>query len=1132
MEILIYLGIAFAVLVSILVLRTSIHAIRKWRRLQELDHANTVLPLIAVLQDPREEREVKYHVVKALAKIKDEQAIPCLIEILGRSDEAMNQLVADALTGFGEKVLEPIIKTLSSSKLENQRFWGIYLLGQIKNKHAIPALMVALNDRVAKIRSEAAKGLGNIQAHEAVFPLYQILLNDPDPLVRDVAAESLGVIADDQSLEALVAGLSDHDIETRRLSMKALEKMGKKAVPFILQALENGTHETQLQAALALERMGFVAEEIEELDGPKEKLAFKMLSLVAGVGVVDFLSRSLKHPNLNTRISLGRILGEIPHQKTSKALIEMAQNDSEWAGRLEAFSVLIKLADVESCPILIEALQHEEEMVRECLLTTLKDAPLSFLEKLWKSISVLLHDENVSIRIRAAEVLSRLSIPALAPIFLDSLSDAVWEVRKIAAESLGRLSSEVADKAVNPLIAALDDPSIEVRVAAVKSLGLIKNFQAIEPLARSFEWADENSRNDIAIALTATSKDLSEFTDLLMGLSNPKARAGVVWTLGLMGDEKSIPLITQFFHDREPSVRAVAAAALGRFGSFSTMVRFALMEGLRDPNEWVRASIVSVLGQHGDPSLMGHLIAMLDSESDELVCQNIVLALGCLGDVNIKKQVTSLHRIKTWLEKSSSEKNQAAGYIALALLRDEESFQQIFSAIQRPSLHLLIEETLRGLSKPIQDRFFSFLALDPQHFWTYQEQKSCEQYKEMLRSSYVVGQRINAIKALALIKEKSAILLIESAFKKDPNPQVRGAALAALEVLLDSHEMMNKIGEAASDPSIEVRLRILSVLRHLNPKDVEGSREKLIPLLDSPEEEIRGPVSSLLARLYQKDWRLLADQLMGVDNKFRIMGLIETLSKIGDTVASQFFLQFIKHRNSEVRSVSADLALRLGVLSRIDWIECLMDPQKSVRLSAVCALAKSLDRETVEIFYSLMEDPSLKVRLEIARSLGKQKTSEEELQVKILKHLSHDVNPVVQIMSLLSLYRLGEKGLVKDISILVSNLVKSEWEFLLLDLKKDGFFTELISILQHSHDVTHRKEALELLASLDLAHYAQELVVFLQDPASEVRLAAVEVLGQCKVPSIQQAIDSLSQDPVEAVRMAIKTRNTNMESVR
>ncbi len=296
------------------------------------------------------------------------------------------------------------------------------------------------------MRTEAAHALGNIGASEGISPLCRMLLEDPDPQVREAAAESLGLIADESSVTVLKAGLADLNYSTRLRSMEALEKMGKNAIPFFLDALTDSS-EARVQAASALERMGVVAQKIEELDGPQERKSFDCLRLIAKTGVVEALIRSLNHPRFRVRVALCRILAEATHPRTFEGLIHVVEKDKEWAVRLEALSALVKLGDFRSLPLFIKIIQNhdEEEMIRLHLLTLFINAPRSLLEQLWKSVLQLLNDVNLEMRKRAVQILSRLPLSELTPALLESLTDPAWEVRREAALALGKHEQESTD---------------------------------------------------------------------------------------------------------------------------------------------------------------------------------------------------------------------------------------------------------------------------------------------------------------------------------------------------------------------------------------------------------------------------------------------------------------------------------------------------------------------------------------------------------------------------------------------------------------------------------------------------------------------------------------------------------------
>ncbi len=213
--------------------------------LGQIGHLHAVLPLINLLGDDSEDREVKSVATQALGEIRDERAIAPLIEVLGLPNSTTDQPVADVLAKFGEAALQPLMRVLSASTREAQRFWAARILGELQTHRATPTLLNALSDHSTKVRAEAALALGRLGTREGVSPLSRMLLGDPVPLVRDAAAQALGKIADDRTLAALREALADLDHDARRSAMLALEKMGEKATPFLLRHSEENRKKRQ-----------------------------------------------------------------------------------------------------------------------------------------------------------------------------------------------------------------------------------------------------------------------------------------------------------------------------------------------------------------------------------------------------------------------------------------------------------------------------------------------------------------------------------------------------------------------------------------------------------------------------------------------------------------------------------------------------------------------------------------------------------------------------------------------------------------------------------------------------------------------------------------------------------------------
>ena len=99
-------------------------------------------------------------------------------------------------------------------------------------------------------------------------------------------------------------------------------------------------------------------------------------------------------------------------------------------------------------------------------------------------------------------------------------------------------------------------------------------------------------------------------------------------------------------------------------------------------------------------------------------------------------------------------------------------------------------------------------------------------------------------------------------------------------------------------------------------------------------------------------------------------------------------------------------------------------------------------------------------------------------------------------------------------------------------LNKDGTLHQVLEILKTDRGARKRADAVYFLGQADLDRYAPEIVLALQDPATTVRIAAIEALGQVDDPAIQDAIEELSRDPVEAVRSAVKRRRLRTLSPR
>ncbi len=939
----------------------------------------------------------------------------------------------------------------------------------------------------------------------------------------------MGEIGDERALEALKQALGELPYEVRAGALAAMEKMGDEAVPLFIQALDEDDERTRTHAATALERNGYVTRLIERLaedPGKTSGPSFRLLLKVARTGVVESLIQALSYPDLRVRVRVCQLLGEARSKTALDPLSDTARNDSEWAVRARALEALIRIGDDQTQALWLDHLREEDEDVRECILESMRGLSPSVLQPMLPDLLPYLHDPNLKIRTLIVALIGSVRSDQVRRALIESLKDSAADVRAQAASVLGRFSQK---DSVRALEKCLKDPESLVRGTAVRALGKIKDSTSIPALAQAFENADESYRDDIARALAAMKQDdMLALTDLLMGLRSAEARAGVAWALGLKRDKRALRLLELFLKDEEPLVRSSAARALGEFASPETGAL--LLPFLEDPDARVRAATVASLGRCGDAELANPIVPLL-ADPDIAVGRQAALAIGQLG------HPAGITYVQRFHARTVDPIAQAAALIGLALLGDQTGLVTILEGLQDHRLAQPLRDLIRTCTQQTQQRFFALLALDPSLFWLEDQEefrsRVVEHYVGLLRSSRQPSARVRAMQAVALFADSRCTPILETSLARDPNATVRAQALASLSQLLEVPELLDRLVVAMRDPADEVRLQAAHTLSGMDADDVRPYREQLVQLLETDNDELQEAACKLLSRCYQRDWRALADRLMGAERTDSLRGLIRTLSLIGDPQIGVLFLPILDHKEGDVRELAAEqLSHVCSRLPRESLVRYLEDPSERVRTSIVRCLGKQMGAEVVVPLVERRLDPSAPVRQEVAAALGRASDLDDERPVQVLQSLAKDGSVLVRAQAVASLIRLGVTGQRKIFEEACQDLDEADLVALRGRLDKDGTLYRVLEIMRTDRDVQKRADAVYFLAQADLERYAPDITLALQDPASAVRIAAVEVLGQHEDPAVQKAIEALGRDPVDAVRYAVQRRRLRCVSPR
>ncbi len=201
-----------------------------------------------------------------------------LLRALDDEDTAVRSLAAHGLALIGGPVANDVAAQLAAGK-DKARNAAAYTLA-LMGKKAVPALCRILESNDPFVRSKAAWLLGRM-GHDALgsVPALVRALDTDDDRAMHVVAEALDLIGPDPALvsfHCLLLGAQSHSLFTRlgnnagpilirlltrpgtltgQVAFRTLARMGRTAMPALLAALQSGTRNQRMAAALLLVKM-------------------------------------------------------------------------------------------------------------------------------------------------------------------------------------------------------------------------------------------------------------------------------------------------------------------------------------------------------------------------------------------------------------------------------------------------------------------------------------------------------------------------------------------------------------------------------------------------------------------------------------------------------------------------------------------------------------------------------------------------------------------------------------------------------------------------------------------------------------------------------------------------------------
>ncbi|GAB4274312.1 MAG: hypothetical protein Kow0029_14560 [Candidatus Rifleibacteriota bacterium] len=674
--------------------------------------------ILRAMKSPNE--EIRFFACAALGRNPIPQGVTTLLRALGDSRWRVRKSASDALVKYGEAVIAPLQQVLRNTQDEDVSFWAIKTLGK-------------LGPKAQKFLLEA--------------------LRSGEKNIRYVIAAALGESGDKRVIRVLIESLADPDWTIRKSATMALAEIGNNAVEMMLEYLRGPNEDIRDGCLRALVKTGDkglqrLFDEIVKMDDNHRFLIRRSIVKI-GSRVVEPLMRLFKSENPEILSFAASALGEIGNPRAVPVLIN-GLSHSDWNVRRCSAYALSEIGE-RGVDKIAEALKSNNDDVRYWgtrILESIGEPGVPYLIK-------ALNDSNREIRFFAAKALAGAFDANVARSLINALSDEVWSVRKIAAESITKLeqlniedllrhiSSDNADvrywvrkiiseigikylpkiietmrkgdaelrlysvqaaglidspELIEPLIGALRDDSEWVRTYAAISLGQTGDKRAIIPLIRSLSDRNADVRRNIVLAFSKLGEQV--FPELIKCIEGDdiELKKNAAIAFAEINDDRGVDYIVMLMEEPEEAVRSAAAEALGYFPCVKA--KAILTESLEDESVKVRLSVIRALGRmNSEPEILA-LINHMGKVRDEREARTIKRTLAEIASENPDLFISLFENEHSVIKSSSYDALVTAGIDVLARLT------QVAAESDNETVVFWCKKAIKQIKEPKENLFY------------------------------------------------------------------------------------------------------------------------------------------------------------------------------------------------------------------------------------------------------------------------------------------------------------------------------------------------------------------------------------------------------------------------------------------
>ncbi len=568
----------------------------------------------------------------ALRKIRGSETVEKMIPYLHSDDSSLRNVAMDILREIGNDDVAQLCALLRNPDADIRIFIAD-ILGHTQSRQAVQPLCEALlKDPEVNVRYQAAMSLGTLAFPEASDALHQAMQDEE--WVQFSVVEALTKIRADSTINTLVQSLNTCSPLVASIIIDALgEIQNIKAVPLLLKFIEKAPevlrHKTvkTIVQILGPESLCLISEndQIKLRTYLEEALTDEDedVQLIALTGLSAMGKDSASKAIMVLLMGIARKSESDLYQAAIAALAEIGYNDV-FAQYLEpsnpqtvrfACTACLQMQSAECAPKLQEIFSELDRdsqrlaaqyLAKHC---TEKDAPymLSILQNT--------QDENVA-KSAIAFLGSQLSYePAQEDIF-KFLAHPYNDVKEVALEACIHLNTPTLNELFSQWMGSEDEEQRMMAVYALAAFGLRKNYATI---LRALDDPYYVVRQLAVESFAQQDVSLHDHLDILLKMlqdESPEVRTSVISVLGASYDSKITPYIINALDDENEwvCIRAIDALHSAQVSNLTST----LLERLAHATPIVTLKIIEVLSELGEEEALDALLKLVQHDVVEI----------------------------------------------------------------------------------------------------------------------------------------------------------------------------------------------------------------------------------------------------------------------------------------------------------------------------------------------------------------------------------------------------------------------------------------------------------------------------------------------------------------------------------